>query len=138
MKPSQAFTLPPNKTKIVATIGPASSSLPILERMIRAGMNVARLNFSHGDHDFHRALVNRIRAAAAKLGKPVAILQDLQGPKIRAQRMEGRRRVGRPVTRVVVGGPGPSGINLPAPGCWRLSLRWSGRADELDLRYVRR
>jgi hypothetical protein len=66
---------------------------------------------------------------------PVRPLSDLR---IRAQRMEGRRRVGRPVTRVVVGGPGPSGINLPAPGCWRLTLRWSGRSDELDLRYVRR
>jgi hypothetical protein len=65
--------------------------------------------------------------------RDVRPLSDLR---IRAQRMEGRRRVGRPVTRVVVGGPGPSGIDLPAPGCWRLSLRWSGRTDELDLRYV--
>jgi hypothetical protein len=67
--------------------------------------------------------------------RDVRPLSDLR---IRAQRMEGRRRVGRPVTRVVVGGPGPSGIDLPAPGCWRLTLRWSGRTDELDLRYVRR
>jgi hypothetical protein len=67
--------------------------------------------------------------------RPVRPLSDLR---IRAQRMEGRHRVGRPVTRVVAGGPGPSGIDLPAPGCWRLTLRWSGRTDELDLRYVRR
>jgi hypothetical protein len=67
--------------------------------------------------------------------RDVKPLSDLR---IRAQRMEGRRRVGRPVTRVVVGGPGPSGIDLPAPGCWRLTLRWSGRSDRLDLRYVRR
>lgn len=67
--------------------------------------------------------------------RAVRPLSDLR---IRAQRMEGRRRVGRPVTRVVVGGPGPSGIDLPAAGCWRLTLRWSGRTDELDLRYVRR
>jgi hypothetical protein len=67
--------------------------------------------------------------------RDVRPLSDLR---IGAQRMEGRRRVGRPVTRVVVGGPGPSGIDLPAPGCWRLTLRWSGRTDELDLRYVRR
>jgi hypothetical protein len=65
-------------------------------------------------------------------------VEPLSDLRIRAQRMEGRRRVGRPVTRVVAGGPGPSGINLPAPGCWRLTLRWSGRTDELDLRYVRR
>ena len=67
--------------------------------------------------------------------REVTALSDLR---IRAQRMDGRWRVGRPVTRVVVGGPGPSGIDLPAPGCWRLTLRWSGRSDELDLRYVRR
>jgi hypothetical protein len=67
--------------------------------------------------------------------RDVRPLSDLR---IRAQRMEGRHRVGRPVTRVVVGGPGPSGTDLPVPGCWRLTLRWSGRTDELDLRYVRR
>jgi hypothetical protein len=65
--------------------------------------------------------------------RDVKPLSDLR---IHAQRMDGRRRVGRPVTRVVVGGPGPSGINLPAPGCWRLTLRWSGRTDELDLQYA--
>jgi hypothetical protein len=75
---------------------------------------------------------NKILWVSRRTVKP---LSDLR---ISAQRMEGRRRVGRPVTRVVVGGPGPSGINLPAPGCWRLTLRWSGRSDELDLRYVRR
>ena len=75
---------------------------------------------------------NKILWVSRRAVKP---LSDLR---IRAQRMEGRRRVGRPVTRVVVGGPGPSGIDLPAPGCWRLTLRWSGRTDELDLRYVRR
>jgi hypothetical protein len=67
--------------------------------------------------------------------RAVRPLSDLR---IRAQRMDGRRRIGHPVTRVVVGGPGPSGIDLPAPGCWRLTLRWSGRTDQLDLRYVRR
>jgi hypothetical protein len=75
---------------------------------------------------------NKILWVSHRAVKP---LSDLR---IHAQRMEGRRRVGRPVTRVVVGGPGPSGINLPAPGCWRLTLHWSGRTDELDLRYVRR
>jgi hypothetical protein len=75
---------------------------------------------------------NKILWVSRRAVKP---LSDLR---IRAQRMEGRRRVGRPVNRVVAGGPGPSGIDLPAPGCWRLTLRWSGRSDELDLRYVRR
>jgi hypothetical protein len=54
---------------------------------------------------------------------------------IRAQRMRGRRRVGVPVRREVDGGPGPSIINLPSAGCWRLSLTWSGHRDQLDLRY---
>jgi hypothetical protein len=65
--------------------------------------------------------------------REVTPLSDLR---IHAQRMDGRHRVGRPVTRVVMGGPGPSGIDLPAPGCWRLTLRWSGRTDELDLQYA--
>ena len=56
---------------------------------------------------------------------------------IRAQRTRGTAALGRPVTRRVAGGPGPSIIDLPAPGCWRLSLRWSGRSDTLDLVYRR-
>jgi hypothetical protein len=58
--------------------------------------------------------------------------------RIRAQRMSGSRAVGSPVTRRVMGGPGPSIINLPSPGCWRFTLRWSGRVDTLDLQYVNR
>jgi len=54
---------------------------------------------------------------------------------IRAQRMAGATAVGQPVTRIVQGGPGPSIVNVPAPGCWRLALAWSGRTDSLDLRY---
>jgi pyruvate kinase len=77
------------RAKIVCTLGPASESAEAIEDLIDAGMDVARLNFSHGDHDFHRILVNRIRAASGKHGKPVAILQDLQGPKIRTLKMEG-------------------------------------------------
>lgn len=77
------MNLPPNKTKIVATIGPASSSQPVLERMIRAGMDVARLNFSHGEFDGHRRNIETIRAAAKAVGRTVAILADLSGPKMR-------------------------------------------------------
>lgn len=57
--------------------------------------------------------------------------------RIEAQRMSGTRTLGAPVSRRVTGGPGPSIINLPAPGCWRLTLRWSGRTDHLDLQYGR-
>ena len=71
------------KAKIVATIGPASDSKEMLERLIKAGVNVARLNFSHGTHEQHAARINTIRAIADDLGVSVGILQDLQGPKIR-------------------------------------------------------
>lgn len=71
------------QTKIVCTIGPSSEKPDVLKKMIRAGMNVARLNFSHGVYDYHRALVENIRAAAKSLKAEVAILQDLQGPRVR-------------------------------------------------------
>jgi pyruvate kinase len=71
------------KAKIVCTIGPSSSSKNILSRMIKAGMNVARLNFSHGSYDEHKKVVGIIRACEKKLDSPVAIMQDLQGLKIR-------------------------------------------------------
>jgi pyruvate kinase len=71
------------KVKIICTLGPSSYEENVVEALINAGMNVARLNFSHGDHDFYRTLINRIRHIAARLGRTVAILQDLQGPKIR-------------------------------------------------------
>ncbi|MFZ3048256.1 MAG: pyruvate kinase [Desulfatirhabdiaceae bacterium] len=75
------------KTKIVCTIGPSSSSEVMLEHLITSGMNVARLNFSHGTHDDHLNIMNRIRYLGETLGKPVAILQDLCGPKIRVGQM---------------------------------------------------
>jgi pyruvate kinase len=71
------------RAKIVATIGPASESEQALESLIKAGMNVARLNFSHGTHQEHEIKIARIRAVSKKLGLPIGILQDLQGPKIR-------------------------------------------------------
>lgn len=70
-------------TKIVATIGPKTESEEMLSRLIQAGMNVMRLNMSHGDHAEHGLRITNGRAAAAKLGAPIAILQDLSGPKIR-------------------------------------------------------
>lgn len=77
------------RTKIVCTIGPASSSPAILDRLVRAGMDVARLNFSHGTHSDHAEVVRRIRDGEARWGKPIAILQDLQGPKPRLGCFEG-------------------------------------------------
>lgn len=76
------------KTKIVCTIGPASESPETLEELIEAGMNVARLNFSHGDHDEHLARIERIREISEKLGQPVGIMLDTKGPEIRTHKME--------------------------------------------------
>lgn len=76
------------RTKIIGTIGPASASQETLEQLIRAGLDVARLNFSHGAHEDHRAILERIRAAERTTLKPIAILQDLQGPKIRLGKLE--------------------------------------------------
>ncbi len=70
-------------TKIVCTMGPASSSLPVLEQMIASGMNIARVNFSHGTHADNAQLVASVRKASKAVGQPVAVLLDLQGPKIR-------------------------------------------------------
>lgn len=75
------------KTKIVCTIGPASESAEILEQLIEAGMNVARLNFSHGDHDEHLVRIKRIREISKKLGKPIGIMLDTKGPEIRTHKM---------------------------------------------------
>src|SRR6516162_3379986 len=80
--------LPKNKTKIVATIGPASETPEMLERLIRAGLNVARLNFSHGDFTDHAERIKRIRSVAEAVGRRVAIMADLPGPKMRIGKIE--------------------------------------------------
>jgi pyruvate kinase len=77
------MALPARKTKIVCTIGPASESVETVEKMLLAGMNVARLNFSHGNFDDHRMIIGNIREASGRTGRPVALLADLPGPKIR-------------------------------------------------------
>jgi pyruvate kinase len=77
------MSLPFNKTKLVCTIGPASESPVVLQQMLEAGMTVARLNFSHGEFSWHKTVIERLRAAARAVGRPVAIMADLPGPKIR-------------------------------------------------------
>jgi pyruvate kinase len=76
------------RTKIVATLGPATDDPAVMEDMIRAGLDVARINFSHGGKDEQRRRITAIRAAAAKLGRPIGILADLSGPKIRIESFE--------------------------------------------------
>ncbi|MCM2290198.1 MAG: pyruvate kinase, partial [Sulfuritalea sp.] len=71
------------RTKIVATLGPASSERKIIEDLLKAGVDVVRLNMSHGTHEAHRAVYAQVRAAAKKLDRQVAIFADLCGPKIR-------------------------------------------------------
>ena len=75
------------KTKIVATIGPVSNDRPILEKLIEAGMNVARLNFSHGNYETHGEVIQTIRSISRMMNRPVGILLDLQGPKIRVGKL---------------------------------------------------
>lgn len=87
------------RAKIVATLGPASTSPEVMEQLITHGMDVARLNFSHGRHEDHARSLERLRAACRHLGKPVAALQDLQGPKIRT----GPLRAGRAGVKLTAG-----------------------------------
>src|SRR5262245_3972512 len=77
-----------NKTKIVATIGPASSPYEVLKEMIKAGVDVCRINFSHGDENVHKNVVATIRKINAELKSNASILVDLQGPKIRVGEVE--------------------------------------------------
>jgi pyruvate kinase len=84
-------------TKIIATVGPASTDSEVLDALIAAGVDVMRLNFSHGTQAQHAGAFDRIRAAAARAGRHVAILQDLSGPKIRTGRLEGGKAI--PLTK---------------------------------------
>ncbi len=77
------------RTKLVCTIGPSTSTPEMIERLIRNGMNVVRLNFSHGTHEVHKKNIDAIREISEKMGVSIPILMDLQGPKIRVGRMKG-------------------------------------------------
>jgi pyruvate kinase len=101
------------QTKIIATVGPASDSDAVLDALIAGGADVFRLNFSHGTHESQASTFNRIRAAAARAGREIGILQDLSGPKIRTGRLVDRRPIhveaGERLTIATgdfIGGPG--------------------------------
>jgi pyruvate kinase len=81
------------RTKIVATIGPASRRPEVLDRLVRAGMDVARLNFSHGTHEEHAEVIRTIRESEPAWGRPITIIQDLQGPKVRLGKFAGGQAV---------------------------------------------
>lgn len=107
------------RTKIVATIGPASKDEATIRQMIRSGMNVARINFSHGDHATHGENIDRIRQIAKEEGAVIAILCDIQGPKIRIGKVANEPLVlkkGDKVTFTLDNVPGDNGvISLPHP-----------------------
>jgi len=116
------------RTKIVATIGPASNDPEILVRMVEAGMDVARLNFSHGTPEGHAETAQRVRSAANRAGRQVALLQDLPGPKLRLGELRGGRvelRAGDLVTFTCDpnGGPGDER---------RMTVAWPGLASALN------
>lgn len=107
------------RTKIVATLGPASGTPEILGRLFQAGADVFRINFSHGSHDDHAARIAMIRALEEKAGRPIGILADVQGPKLRVGRFAGRRVVlqaGQSFRLDLSAVPGDARrVNLPHP-----------------------
>jgi pyruvate kinase len=115
------------RTKIVATIGPASRDPETLTRMVEAGLDVARLNFSHGSRELHAENAERIRAASARVGRQVAILQDLPGPKLRIGALRDDIADLKPGDRLVlVGGSDQVGDET------RMSVTWPGLASACD------
>jgi pyruvate kinase len=118
------------RTKIVATIGPASREPEVLVRMIEAGMDVARLNFSHGTHEQHADTAERVRSAAGRAGRPVAILQDLPGPKLRIGKVENGVVELKPGD-VVTFSCGVDGDDVVGTAR-NMSISWDGLADAVD------
>ena len=101
------------RTKIVATIGPASSSPEALAALIAAGMDGARLNMSHGNHEDHRIRATRVREAESVAGRPIALIADLQGPKLRVGELEVPITLERGTTVVIAGEDAARDGDLP-------------------------
>jgi pyruvate kinase len=120
-------------TKIVATIGPSSREAPILEQMILAGMDVARLNFAHGTPDQHAEIAHAVRAAAERVGREVAILGDLPGPKLRLGPVAGGVAELTRDARVVLTPREVEGTAERLPVAWR---GFSELVDEGDVCYL--
>jgi pyruvate kinase len=115
------------RTKIVATIGPASRDPDTLARMVEAGMDVARLNFSHGNREIHAENAERVRTAASRAGRQVAVLQDLPGPKIRIGRLTDDIAELKPGEKLVL----VCGSDEPGDE-ERISVSWRGLVDAVD------
>ncbi len=122
------------RTKIVCTIGPASRDPAMIERLITAGMNVARLNFSHGTQEYHAQNIAVIRAAAQKLGRPVAILADLQGPKLRVGEMPEGGLIIEEGERVLLTVEDTPGMRSPASGAQaRIPVQYAGLPQDVKV-----
>ncbi len=116
------------RTKIVATVGPASREPETLARMVQAGVDVFRLNFSHGNREIHAENVERIRTAASQVGRPVAVLQDLPGPKIRIGSIKDGIAELKPGERLVLA------CGSEEPGdAKRMSVSWAGLASAVEV-----
>jgi pyruvate kinase len=124
-----------SKAKIIATIGPASQDEAVLEQLVAAGMNVARLNFSHGTHDEHAVRIDSIRRVSKKLNTAVGILQDLQGPKIRVGELDTPLQLSEKqlVTLYAAGSTPPAGAVCKIPVDFRQLFDSVHAADRLLL-----
>jgi pyruvate kinase len=119
------------RTKIVATIGPASRDPEVLVRMVEAGMDVARLNFSHGTHEQHAETAQLVREAAGRAGRPVALLQDLPGPKMRIGELREGKVVLSPGDTVTFVSNG-NGDAAGAGDASCMSVSWAGMATSME------
>ena len=115
------------RTKIVATIGPASRDPETLARIIEAGVDVARLNFSHGTRELHAENADRVRSAASRAGRQVAILQDLPGPKLRIGALRDNIAELKPGDNLVLAF-GSTDVGDEH----RMSVSWAGLHDAVD------
>jgi pyruvate kinase len=120
------------RTKIVATIGPASRDPEVLVRMVEAGMDVARLNFSHGTAEQHADTAQRVRTAAGRAGRAVALLQDLPGPKLRIGQLTGGIAELTPGDRITF----TCGTDGATGDAGHMHISWAGLADSVEAQEV--
>ena len=112
------------KTKIVCTMGPATEDENVLRQLIQEGMNVARFNFSHGSHEYHRAMIERVRKVSSELKIPVAIMLDTKGPEVRTGLLEGGQKITVNTGDEIVVTAQPTSEN------------WHGNAQHISLDYL--
>ena len=122
------MTKPIRRTKIVATIGPASESPEVLDKLVAAGVNVVRLNFSHGSPEEHKQRAENVRAAAEKHGVYVGILADMQGPKIRIGKYKTGKTFLEPGQKYIIDGA----LGLDDGGDERVGLTYKELISDVE------